>query len=81
MPWLTLILQNLPAIVQAIVTIEHNFGGKLPGPAKKQLILNAVDSGPEALPDAHIQALSKLIDLEVGTMNANNALSPVKSAS
>ena len=72
MNWVILIFQILPSVLQAIIAIEHAFGKTLPGPAKKELIMNAAVAGN--LPSEYHVALSLLVDLEVKTLNAGNAL-------
>jgi len=69
-----MILTMLPNIIQTIIAIEAAFGSgatvPVPGAAKKQLLMNALIAGPDKIPDAKVAAVSRIVDLTVGTLNA-----------
>jgi hypothetical protein len=75
---LQILLQNLPSIIQAVVTIHGEFGQKIPGAAKKQLVLNTVKVAGEVtgqpVDAAHEQALGGLVDATVATLKESGYL-------
>ncbi len=68
------ILQYLPFILQGIVAVQAAIP-TAPGATKKQVVLNAITAAAsvgEQIPEAHIQGISKLIDLTVADLHTTN---------
>lgn len=66
------LLSNLPSILSAIMAIEKAIVA--PGATKKSLVMQslAIAAGAgEKIPETHVQAISKLIDSTVSTLNAS----------
>lgn len=79
------LLQNLPGIIQAVVGIEAAV--QAPGATKKAMVMASLDIAAkvgEKIPEAHVAAVSALIDSVVGSLNAagvfTNKLSSGSSA-
>lgn len=66
------LLTNLPSILSAIMAIEKAIVA--PGATKKSLVMQSLSiaaSAGEKIPESHVQAISKLIDSTVTTLNAS----------
>lgn len=66
------LLQNLPAIIQAVVGIEAAVHGA-PGATKKSLVMASLAIAAKAgekIPDDHIAAVSALVDSVVSGLNS-----------
>lgn len=66
------LLTNLPSILSAIMAIEKAIVA--PGATKKSLVMQSLSiaaSAGEKIPEVHVQAISKLIDSTVTTLNAS----------
>lgn len=75
-----------PSILQSVLAVEGAFK-KVPGPVKKQIILNPVATAAKALGSpaspAELAAAEKLIDTTVASLNGVGLLgkpAPVKQA-
>lgn len=77
MNWLILVVKYLPTVISLVQGVEASIGSQAPGTAKKQIVLDAIKAGAqagEAIPDAHVAAVSTLIDSTVTTLNASKSL-------
>lgn len=66
------LLQSLPAILAAVVGIEHSI--KAPGATKKQIVMDIITIAAiqgEKMPEAHVTAVSAAIDNVVSILNAS----------
>ena len=71
-----MLLNSLPAILQAVLTVQAALPG-VPGASKKALFFNviaAANTVAATIPEKHVQAISELIDGTVKTLNATNML-------
>ena len=71
MKWLSLLLAYLPVVLQAVTAVEATIKDA-PGASKKQVVMDiitTVASAGEKLPEAHVQQISGLVDVVVGTLN------------
>lgn len=69
-------LKYLPSIITGVAAVEQAIGPGS-GATKKQLVLNAITAAGtvgESVPETHVAAISKLIDLTVDTLNKTNLL-------
>ena len=69
-------MKYLPYVINAVTAIEATLGPGN-GASKKTLVLNAVQAAAksgESVPDAHVQAISTLIDSTVATLNTTKLL-------
>ncbi|HYT08993.1 MAG TPA: hypothetical protein VEL77_15215 [Rugosimonospora sp.] len=72
-----LILQILPYILQAVQAIEAALPGQ-PGSVKKTVLMSALEAAGhagQAIPEAHVKAVSAAVDAVVGSLSAAGALS------
>ena len=68
--WLTMLIQLLPSILQAVIGVEHAI--KAPGQTKKQIVLNSIQAAAQAgetAPQPLVEGISNLIDHTVSTLN------------
>ena len=87
MKTLNSILGYLPYVLAGVMAVEQTVSSA-PGATKKALVLSAVTAATqvgEQVPDAHVQAISHLIDSIVSQLNAagvfGHAPTPIKPAS
>jgi hypothetical protein len=83
MKWLSLLLAYLPVVLQTVTSVEASIAN-VPGTSKKQVamdIITTVAGAGEKLPEAHVQQISGLVDVVVGTLNKSGvfATSPAKA--
>lgn len=70
------LLQNLPSILQAVLGIEAAVNA--PGATKKAMVMNSLAIAAkvgESIPEAHVAAVSALVDSVVGSLNASGVFS------
>ncbi len=82
MNWLTLVIKYLPFVIQGVMAVEAALKGA-PGATKKAVVMAAVQAGAaagEAVPEAHVAGISKLVDSTVSALNATNFGGFVKPA-
>lgn len=75
------LLTNLPSILSAIMAIEKAIVA--PGATKKSLVMQSLTiaaGAGEKIPEAHVQAISKLIDSTVSTLNASGIFTTAATA-
>jgi hypothetical protein len=67
--WLSILLTYLPVVLHVVTAVEATINA--PGATKKQVVMaiitNAATAG-EQISEAHVQAISTLVDLVVGTL-------------
>ena len=71
MKWLALLLAYLPVVLQTVTAVEATIKDA-PGASKKQVVMDiitTVAAAGEKLPEAHVQQISGLVDVVVGTLN------------
>ncbi len=71
MKWLSLLLGYLPVVLQAVTAVEATIKDA-PGASKKQVVMDiitTVAAAGEKFPDTHVQQISGLVDVVVGTLN------------
>lgn len=71
MKWLSLLLAYLSVVLQAVTAVEATIKDA-PGASKKQVVMDiitTVAAAGEKLPEAHVQQISGLVDVVVGTLN------------
>jgi hypothetical protein len=71
MKWLSLLLAYLPVVLHAITAVEATIK-EAPGASKKQVVMDiitTVAAAGEKIPEAHVQQISGLVDVVVGTLN------------
>ncbi len=83
MKWLSLLLAYLPVVLQAVTAVEATIKDA-PGASKKQVVMDiitTVAAAGEKLPEAHVQQISGLVDVVVGTLNKSGVFkSPTATA-
>ncbi len=82
MKWLSLLLAYLPVVLQTITAVEATIKGA-PGASKKQVVMDiitTVATAGERFPEAHVQQISGLIDVVVGTLNKSGVFTPSTAA-
>ena len=71
MKWLSLVFAYLPVVLQTVTTVEATLQN-VPGASKKQVamdIITAAATAGEQFPEAHVQQVSGLVDVVVGSLN------------
>ena len=71
MNWLALFMQYFPAVLQAVVAVEHAIGSQS-GASKKQVVMSAVSAAAKVgagVNEQHVQVISQLIDSTVTALN------------
>ena len=83
MKWLSLLLAYLPVVLQAVTAVEATIKDA-PGASKKQVVMDiitTVAAAGEKLHEAHVQQISGLVDVVVGTLNKSGVFkSPTATA-
>jgi hypothetical protein len=73
--WISLLMQFLPVALQAIIAVETSIKNA-PGASKKEVVMDIITAGTDAatkIPDAHVQQISGLVDVIVGSLNKSGA--------
>jgi hypothetical protein len=73
MKWLQIVLKYMPVVISAVKSVEDTVGSEVPGTAKKQIVLDVISAAAKAgetIPDADVAAISMLVDIVVGSLNA-----------
>ena len=82
MKWLSL-LPYLPVVLQTVTAVEAAIKDA-PGASKKQVamdIITTVAAAGEKFPEAHVQQISGLVDVVVGSLNKSGVFaSPTATA-
>ena len=82
MKWLSL-LPYLPVVLQTVTAVEAAIKDA-PGASKKQVamdIITTVAAAGEKFPEAHVQQISGLVDVVVGSLNKSGVVvSPTATA-
>jgi predicted AAA+ superfamily ATPase len=71
MKWLSLLFAYLPVVLQGITAVEATIEGAT-GASKKQVVMDIITNvaaAGEKIPEAHVQQISGLVDVVVGTLN------------
>ena len=71
MKWLALVIAYLPVVLQTVTSVEATLKST-PGASKKQValdIITAAATAGEQLPEEHVQQISGLVDVVVGSLN------------
>ena len=71
MKWLSLILAYLPVVLQTVTSVEASIAN-VSGASKKQVamdIITTVAAAGQKLPEEHVQQISGLVDMVVGSLN------------
>ncbi len=71
MKWLALVIAYLPVVLQTVTSVEATIKNT-PGASKKQValdIITAAATAGEQLPEEHVQQISGLVDVVVGSLN------------
>ena len=71
MKWLALVIAYLPVVLQTVTSVEATLKNTA-GASKKQValdIITAAASAGEKLPEEHVQQISGLVDVVVGSLN------------
>ena len=82
MKWLSLLLAYLPVVLQAVTAVEATIKDA-PGASKKQVVMDiitTVAAAGEKLPEAHVQQISGLVDVVVGTLNKSGVFTSSTAA-
>ncbi len=69
----------MPSILAAIIAVEQVIGKSAPGSTKKQLVMNSIAAAAKAgenVPEAHVSAISELVDTTVSTLKAAGVFGP-----
>ena len=71
MKWLSLILAYLPVVLQTVTSVEASIAN-VSGASKKHVamdIITTVAAAGQKLPEEHVQQISGLVDMVVGSLN------------
>lgn len=74
MSWLSTLGKYLAEATVGVVAVESAVGSSVPGTTKKQIVLNALDAGAQAvggLGDGQVSIIANLIDGIVKAFNAS----------
>lgn len=76
MNYFLLVMRYFPYVLQAVTAVEAAIGSA-PGATKKQVVLNSVTAAAKVgatVDEAHVSAISNLIDTTVSALNASGLL-------
>ena len=82
MKWLSLVLAYLPVVLQTVTAVEATIQNA-PGASKKQVAMDIIIAGAaagEQFPEAHVQQVSGLVDVVVGTLNKSGVFASKATA-
>lgn len=75
------LLQNLPAILKAVMGIEAAVTA--PGATKKAMVMNSLAIAAkvgESIPETHVAAVSAMVDSVVGSLNSSGVFKSSKTS-
>jgi hypothetical protein len=82
MKWLSLILAYLPVVLQTVTAVEASIAN-VSGASKKQVamdIISTVACAGQKLPEEHVQQISGLVDIVVGSLNKSGVFASKPTA-